>query len=89
MVESGAQKCHQDVRDVGLLFHCPWHSPHCLHLFIYFFLLSFPGPHLGQMEGPIRAVATGLCHSHSNTRSEPHLQPTPQLMATQDPQPTE
>ena len=42
-----------------------------------------------QAKDPIRAVADGLCHSHSNTRSEPHLWPTPQLMATLDPQPTE
>ena len=38
-----------------------------------------------QARGLICAVAAGLCHSHSNTRSEPCLQPTPQLMATPDP----
>ena len=38
-----------------------------------------------QARGHIGAVATGLHHSHSDTRSEPHLQPTPQLMATLDP----
>ena len=44
-----------------------------------------------QARGPIRAVATGLCQSHSNARSEWHLWPTvgrrstPQLMATPDP----
>ena len=32
-----------------------------------------------QAKGGIRAVAPGLRHSHSNTRSELHLQPTPQL----------
>ena len=37
-----------------------------------------------QARGGIGAVATGLCHSHSNIRSEPHLQPIPQLMATLD-----
>ena len=42
-----------------------------------------------QARGPIRAVAAGLCHSHSNARSESRLQPTPQLMATPDPYPTE
>ena len=31
------------------------------------------------------AVAASLCHSHSNTRSEPHLRPTPRLTATPDP----
>ena len=29
-----------------------------------------------QIRGRIRAVATGLCHSHSNARSELHLRPT-------------
>ena len=34
-------------------------------------------PRLGV---PIGATAAGLHHSHSNMGSEPHLQPTPQLM---------
>ena len=38
-----------------------------------------------QARGLIRAAATGLCQSHSNAGSEPHLQPTPQLTATPDP----
>uniref|UniRef100_A0A8D1VYM5 Sec1 family domain containing 1 n=1 Tax=Sus scrofa TaxID=9823 RepID=A0A8D1VYM5_PIG len=38
-----------------------------------------------QARGPIGAVATGLCQSHSNAGSEPHLQPIPQLRATPDP----
>jgi len=37
-----------------------------------------------QARGGIGAVATGLRQSHSNSGSEPHLQPTPQLMATPD-----
>ena len=42
------------------------------------FSFSFLGLCLGHMEvprlgGPIDAVATGLCHSHSNARSEPCL----------------
>ena len=37
-----------------------------------------------QARGLIRATAAGLPHSHSNARSEPHLQPTPQLMAMPD-----
>ena len=41
-----------------------------------------------QARGQIGAVAVGLHHSHSNSGSEPHLQPTPQLMATPDPLPT-
>ena len=38
-----------------------------------------------QARGLIGAIAAGLCHSHSNTRSEPHLRTTPQLKATPDP----
>ena len=38
-----------------------------------------------QARGRIRAVAAGLHQSHSNTRSEPCLQPTPQLTATLHP----
>ena len=38
-----------------------------------------------QARGQIGATAAGLCHSHSNTGSEQHLQPTPQLMAMPDP----
>jgi len=38
-----------------------------------------------QARGRIGAVATGLCHSHSNAKSEPSLQPTPQLTAMPDP----
>ena len=42
-----------------------------------------------QARDRIRAVATSLHHSHSNTRSEPCLRPTPQLTAMSDPYPTE
>ena len=38
-----------------------------------------------QARGQIGAVAASLRHSHSNARSELHLQPTPQLMTTPDP----
>ena len=36
-------------------------------------------------RGRIGAIAAGLHHSHSNAKLEPHLQPTPQLVATPDP----
>ena len=48
----------------------------CLFLFV---LLSFAAPALygsSQARGEIRAAAAGLHHSHSDTGSEPHLQPT-------------
>ena len=35
--------------------------------------------------GQIRAVATGLCHSHGHRGSKPHLQTMPQLVAILDP----
>ena len=38
-----------------------------------------------QASGWIGAVAAGLRHSHSDARSEPQLQTTPQLMETLDP----
>ena len=64
-------------------------------LFIYLFVfLPFLGPLPpayggSQARGLIRAVAVGLHQSHSNVGSEAGLQPTPQLTATPDPQPTE
>ena len=42
-----------------------------------------------QARGLTRAVDTGLPHSHSNTGSELHLRPTPQLVTVLDPEPTE
>ena len=37
-----------------------------------------------QASGEIGATAAGLHHSHSNTGSRLHLQPTPQLVAMPD-----
>ena len=37
-----------------------------------------------QARGLIGAIAANLRQSHSNTRSKPHLQPTPQLTAMPD-----
>ena len=37
-----------------------------------------------QAKGQIRAVAAGLCHSHSSVGSKPPVQPTPQLTAVSD-----
>ena len=64
-------------------------------VFIFvFYLFAFSRAALtahggSQARGLIRAVATSLHHSHSNARSELRLQPTPQLTAMPDPQPTE
>ena len=42
-----------------------------------------------QARGQIRAAAASLSNSHSKMGSKLCLRPTPQLMATPDPQPTE
>ena len=58
--------------------------------FFYFYLFPFPraAPAAyggSQARGRIRAVATSLHQSYSNTGSEPHLRPIPQLTAMPDP----
>ena len=65
-----------------------------LQIFFFFVFLLFlwaaPVAYGGsQARGLIRAAGAGLHHSHSNTGSEPHLGPTPQLKAMPDPQSTE
>ena len=56
--------------------------PPSLHLCLFF--RASPAAYGGsRARGPIGAVATELCHSH--IRSELHLQPIPQPMATPDP----
>ena len=63
------------------------------YLFIYFFNLfaiSWAAPMAyggSQARGLIGAVATSLHQSHSNSGSEPRLQPTPQLTTLPDPYP--
>ena len=42
-----------------------------------------------QARGHIEGVAAGLHHSYIDAGPKPRLQPTPQLMAMPDPQPTE
>ena len=69
-------------------------SPALAIVFFYFFFFFFVfylfraalEAHGGsQAEGLVGAATASLHHSHSNTESEPHLRPTPQLMATPDP----
>ena len=43
----------------------------------------------GQMGAIAASLHHSLCHSHSNVGFDPHLRPTPKLMAMPDPQPTE
>ena len=63
-----------------------------IYLFICLFAISWADPSAyggSQARGLIRTAATGPCQSHSNAGSQPRLQPTPQLTATPDCQPTE
>ena len=59
--------------------------------FFFFFLVLCPFTATpvayggSQARGLIGATAAGLHESHSNARSKPHEQPTPQLPATLDP----
>ena len=56
--------------------------------FLLFFLileLHLRHVEVPRLRGRIRAVAADLYHSHSNTRSEPHLWPAPRLAAMPDP----
>ena len=58
-----------------------------LSFFLSLFLCLFrgvPAAYGGsQARSRIGAITAGLHHNHSNnSRSKPHLQPTPQLMAT-------
>ena len=62
------------------------------YLFLLYFIFVFcpfratPVAYGGsQARGLMGTVAAGLCQSHSKARSEPHLRPTPQLMAKLDP----
>ena len=58
-------------------------GPLMLLLCVFFFFILFRATHTAyggsQARGLIRAVAAGLHHCHSNARSKPCLQPTPQL----------
>ena len=56
----------------------------CNWAFLPFFFFYLLGPYPGHMEVP-RAAAASLHHSYSDTRSEPCLWPTLQLMATTGP----
>ena len=52
----------------------------------FFFFRAEPSAYEGsQARGRLRAVVTGLRHSHSNAGSKPPLGPMPQLTATSDP----
>ena len=58
--------------------------------YISFFFRAIPAAYGGSpANGPMRAVAAGLHHSHSKAGSKLRLQPTPELTANPDPRPAE
>ena len=59
------------------------------NFFFFFFRAGTLAYGSSQARGRMGATAAILHHSHSNTGSEPRLQPAPQFMAATDPQPTE
>ena len=72
-------------------FAVQWQKTKSIIIKKFFYLLfcllraapvAYGGP---QTRDLIRAVAAGLCQSHSNTTSELRLRPTPQLTAMTDP----
>ena len=57
-----------------------------IYIYIFAFFRAAPKAYGGsQARGLIGATAASLCHNLSNARSEPHLQPTPQLRETPAP----
>ena len=57
-----------------------------IKIFFCFFLRATPAAYGGsQARGLIKVIAASLHQSHSNARSEPHLRPISQLIATPDP----
>ena len=55
-----------------------------IFLFFCLFRTTFVAYGGSQARGQIGAIAASLCHSHSNARSESHLQLTPQLTVMPD-----
>ena len=66
----------------------PGPRPTFFFFFFFFFCLFRVIPSAyesSQAMGRIGAVAASLCHSHSKTRYQLRLQPTPQLTVLPDP----
>ena len=61
-------------------------EPGFVGFFFFCLFKAAPEAHPSSQAGGLTgASAAGLRQSHSNARSEPRLQPTPQLTATPDP----
>ena len=65
---------------------CTTGELHVLDFFFFFLFRVTPVSYgSSQARGHIGATTASLGHNHSNTQSQPLLQPTPQLTATQEP----
>ena len=69
------------------IFFQAWSLVHSLQD-VFFFFFFFLQPHVRQMEAPglgaKQSCSCDLYHNHGNTKSEPHLQPMPQLVEMPD-----
>ena len=81
-IESGTRHC---VKCCKASFHLFLPTAFFLFWFFFFFRATPVACGSSQAWGQIGAIAASLHHSHRNARSQPHLQPTPQLTATPDP----
>ena len=74
-----------DFSTLNLILNPPEESAISRILHIYFLIFSATEAYgSSQARDQISVAAASLHHSHSNTGSEPHLQPTPQLTAMPD-----
>ena len=75
--------CIRFLNKIEVFLICLTKEQHFIYLFIF---MAIPVAYRSsQARGQIRAAAASLHHGHGHTRSEQHLQPTPQLVAMWDP----
>ena len=79
------------IKNFNIFLICRFMYFHPVHISLghisafFFFLFACVGYESSQTRARIKAAAASLYHSHSNDRSEPHLQPMLQLVATPSP----
>ena len=75
--------CVSNTLSWDFLFHS--HMVYFVLFFLYCLFFRATSMAYGGSQSRGLIGAASLPHSHSNARSEPYLQPTPQLMAIPDP----
>ena len=85
VASGGGVQREETQSSVALCLFCMEISHNVNFLFLSFFRVAPSAYGSSQARGQTGAVAVSLCHGHSNMGSEPHQQPTPQLMAMLDP----